>query len=192
MSNEAGGKFRMFVFASPSGGGKSTIIRRILQARPQLKFSISACTRPRKPGEVDGVDYLFLSRSQFDEMIEKGEFIEFEEVHGELYGTPKSQITQAEAEGWSVIFDLDVKGALKLKSLYPSAVLIFIDVPSIEVLRRRLLNRGRENEAEIEKRITRFRMEMESADKFDFRIVNDNLEKAVSEILRIIDSKINE
>lgn len=183
-------KAHLFVISSPSGGGKSTIIKRILEIRPNLKYSISATTRPRRTGEIDGRSYQFLNHDDFRKMIENGEFIEYEKVHDDYYGTPKSAIEKTLADGKNIVLDLDVKGALHLKDIYPNTALIFLLPPSIEVLRNRLLNRRREHPEEIELRLKRMEIEMEASTQFDFKVMNDDLDKAVNEAAGIIDAVI--
>ncbi len=184
---EAGGRRgRAIVFAAPSGAGKTTIIHRIREIFPQLVFSVSATTRPRRNGERDGVDYDFISREEFLAGIEAGDFIEHEEVHGHLYGTRRSRVEPLLDEGRVVVFDLDVLGALTVKSLYPSALLIYIDVLSKDTLRQRLVDRGREDDAEIERRLKRYEMEHACADRFDVVVINDDLEKTVAKITGVI------
>ena len=177
----------LIVVSAPSGGGKTTIIKRILQIRPALKFSVSATTRPRKPGERESIDYHFLPRDEFQEMVDRGDLIEYENVHGEFYGTPKRPVDDALRKGAVMLFDLDVKGALRLKSIYSRAILIFIDVPSMETLRERLVKRHRESVEEIDMRLSRAKKEINKAEHFDCRIVNNDLDKAVAEIIKIID-----
>jgi guanylate kinase len=183
--------YHLFVLSSPSGGGKTTIIKRILALRPQIKYSISATTRPRSETERDGTAYFFLTPSRFQEMIEKGELIEYEEVHNNYYGTPKSFVEQAITENRPLIFDLDVKGGLHLKKIFPRAVLIFIMPPSLEELKERLKNRHRESPEAIKFRLQRVDSEIKAGAKYDHIVINDNLEEAVQEVLEIIDREMS-
>lgn len=177
----------LVVVCAPSGGGKSTIIKRLMAQNPEWTFSVSATTRPPREGEKDGREYYFLSREEFLRRVETGEFLEYEEVHGDLYGTLRAPTEERVAHGETVIFDLDVKGALSVKKSFPEALTIFLLPPSMEVLRERLMNRRTEPLATVERRLTRCGMEMKLADRFDARVVNDKLEQAVAETGRIIE-----
>jgi len=177
----------LVVFAAPSGAGKTTIIHKAMELLPDLQFSISSTTRPRREGEVDGVDYDFLTDEEFDEALEQGDFIEYEFVHEKRYGTRISRTKPLLEAGKSIVFDLDVLGALHLKQLFPSALLIYIDVLSAEVLRQRLIDRGREDMEEIKLRLKRYEMETEKAKQFDVHVINDDLDKAVKEVVDIIE-----
>lgn len=179
---------KMIVFAAPSGAGKTTIIHEAMKRLPDLVFSISSTTRPRRKGEQDGVDYDFLSDVEFDRALEDGDFLEHEEVHGRRYGTRFSRVKPLLEEGRDVVFDLDVLGALHVKSLFPEALLIYIDVLSTDVLRQRLVERGREGEEEIELRLKRYEMERERAKGFDVIVMNDDLETAISQVVSVIET----
>jgi guanylate kinase len=181
MSPDAGGIGRPIVFSAPSGAGKTTIIHEIMKVESDLTFSISSTTRPQRNGETDGVDYDFITPEQFQQAIDDGDFIEYENVHGKLYGTRASRVQPLLDAGQDVIFDLDVLGALSLKLLFPDAFLLYIDVLDREVLRNRLIARGREDSEEIEHRLTRYDLERAKADQFDRIVVNDDLDLAVRE-----------
>jgi len=172
-----------FVLSSPSGGGKTTLLRRLLKDQPKLKLSVSYTTRPPRPGEVDCEDYFFITKEQFRDKIAAGELLEWEEVHGFLYGTPKAEAGQ---DVPNLLFDVDTKGALQLRQLYPNTTLIFIQPPSLEVLKDRLRARGTEDPEELERRLDRFRLEMAEKDKFDYVIINDEVDRAVTELTGII------
>jgi guanylate kinase len=172
----------LIVFAAPAGGGKSTVIKRLLAAHPQWGFSCSATTRPPRPGEVNGREYWFLNRSEFERRVAAGDFLEYENVHGELYGTLRAATQTRLERGESVIFDLDVKGALSVKRAFPEALTIFLLPPSREVLRERLQNRGTEPPELVERRLSRADMELEQAPVFDVQIVNDKLDDAVAQV----------
>lgn len=187
MSSEEPRRGKLIVFSAPSGAGKTTLIHRVMERLPGLRFSISSTTRPRRKGEEDGVDYDFLPRETFEQKIAEGDFIEYENVHGELYGTRHSRVEPLLEEGDDVVFDLDVLGALHLKRLFPDALLIYIDVLSKNVLRERLLARGREDEAEIERRLERYVLERSKAEQFDRIVINDDLERATREVVGIIE-----
>lgn len=179
---------RFIVISSPSGGGKSTIIKRLLEKDKNLTYSVSATTRPPRDGERDGESYWFLTREEFIEKRDHGDLLEWEEVYGDFYGTPKKFTEAAVTAGLDVLFDLDVKGALKLKQSYPDALLIFLMPPSLEVLERRLQQRGTEDTSQLQRRLTEAKIECEQASKFDYVVVNDNLEETVSKIEQIIRS----
>lgn len=188
---------KIIVVSAPSGCGKSTIINAILDSgEPELRFSVSATNRRPRPGEVDGVNYHFLTTEQFHEAIVAGDFVEWEEVYpGRFYGTLKSEIDRIIGKGGNLILDIDVKGALNVKALYGGRVrTIFIMPPSIDELRRRLSSRGTDSPETIDERVGKAEYEMSFADKFDCRIINDILEPAIdqtkSEIVDFI-KKIN-
>jgi len=185
-------KGRLFVISAPSGGGKSTIIREVLKIRPLIRFSVSATTRRPKNGEVEGREYHFLSQENFLRMVESGGLVEYEKVHENYYGTPQAPLEEALAVGESVILDLDVKGGFHLKSLYPQTALIFLTPPSLEVLRERIYARQREKPEEIEFRLKRIAMEIKAAEKFDFIVVNDDLDRTVMQVVSIIDNALKQ
>jgi len=178
----------LVIMSSPSGGGKTTIIQKILAQYPEkFTYSISATTRKMRPGEKDGIDYYFLSAQEFQEAIENSRFLEWEEVHGYLYGTPLAPIEKLAASGKHVFLDIDVNGALQVKKKYPGqAITIFIAPPSTEELVRRLKNRKTESQGEINRRLTRLPMEMEKSALFDFTIVNENADHSAHEVLSIL------
>ncbi len=171
---------KVIIFSAPSGSGKTTIIKRLLAAGLPLSFSVSACTRLPRNGEVNGKDYYFLSEAAFREKLEKGEFLEWEEVYsGNLYGTLASEPERIWANQKHVLFDVDVKGALRLKELFGyKALSLFIMPPSIEELRNRLQIRSTDSPEVIEKRIERAEYEMSFAPRFDTVVVNDQLDMA--------------
>jgi guanylate kinase len=181
MSSE---KARLFVVSGPSGTGKSTLIRDFLKEDPASCFSVSYTTRAKRDGEVEGRDYYFVDAATFQKMIDEGRFLEWENVHGYFYGTPKEEISKRLSQGIDVILDIDVKGALSVKKRCPASVLIFIDTPSIEELMKRLSLRG---EKEIEKRMQRVREEVAQKPLFTYVVINDTLKKAYGEFKSIIE-----
>lgn len=179
---------KALVFSAPSGAGKTTIIKRLLGQFPELAFSVSACSRSLRAGEVEGESYYFLSPEDFAERIARNEFLEWEQVYeGMYYGTLRSELERLWAAGKTVVFDVDVKGAMNIKGeLGDSALAIFIAPPSIEVLQQRLVARGTETEEAIQKRVARAEMEMAFAPRFDRTVVNDRLDVAVDEALGLV------
>jgi guanylate kinase len=177
-----GGK--ALIFSAPSGSGKTTIVKYLLDNNSDLGFSISASTRDRRGRtEEDGKDYHFLSPEEFKEKIDANEFIEWEEVYaGNFYGTLKSEIERIWAEGKNVIFDVDVKGGINLKKYFgDKALAIFVKVPSIEILADRLNSRGTETEESLSRRLFKAKFEMSFQDKFDVVLLNEDLSKSVAE-----------
>jgi guanylate kinase len=178
---------KLIVVSAPSGAGKTTIVKAILAKYPSLLFSVSATTRPIRSGETEGRDYFFLPREEFERRIKAGQLVEWEEIYGNLYGTLKSEVDKALSAGKTMLFDIDVKGAISIKRHYPSdAVLIFVKPPSFEVLRSRLLNRKTEDEATIKRRLHRVPMELETGNQFDYQVVNNDLQTAVQEVEQIV------
>ncbi|MGN0071436.1 MAG: guanylate kinase [Atopobiaceae bacterium] len=173
---------RLFVISGPSGAGKGTLLAELRKQRPDLGLTVSATTRSPRPGEVDGTSYYFLSDEEFRRRIAAGEFVEWAEVHGHLYGTLVSEVKRLLAKGHSLVLEIDVQGALNVRKVYPDAVLIFIEPPSLEVLEERLRGRGTEDEASVELRLKNARHEMELADQYDARIVNDTVDRATQEL----------
>lgn len=184
---------KLIIFSAPSGSGKSTIINYLLQQNLNLAFSISATSRPPRGTEQNGVEYFFLSPEEFRQRIASDEFLEYEEVYTDrFYGTLKSQVEKQLSAGQNVIFDVDVVGGCNIKRFYGDRALsVFIQPPSIEELRKRLVGRGTDAPEVIESRIAKAEFELGYADKFDVRIINDNLEQAEAEALRIISEFIN-
>jgi guanylate kinase len=178
---------KLIVVSAPSGAGKTTIVKAILAKYPSMLFSVSATTRPRRDIEVDGQDYFFLQRADFERRITAGELVEWEEIYGNLYGTLKAEVDKALTTGRTMLFDIDVKGGLSIKRLYPhDSVIIFIKPPSIEVLRDRLRNRKTEDDATFKRRMDRVAMELGMASQFDYQVVNDNLEQAIAEVDKLV------
>jgi len=182
----------LFVISAPSGAGKTTIIHEIFKQMPELRFSVSATTRKLRNGEVNGEDYYFISHDEFEKKIDNNEFIEWENVHGELYGTLKKEIESSINNSVNTILDVDVKGALSIKKLYPDAVTIFIDAPKKEI-EQRLKGRKTESEEQLNKRIQRMEWELGEKDKFDNVVLNKTnpggIKIAAEKIIKIIKNK---
>ena len=179
---------KALIFSAPSGSGKTTIVKYLLENNPDLGFSISASTRDRRGRtEVDGKDYHFLTPEEFKEKIDANEFIEWEEVYaGNFYGTLKSEIERIWAEGKNVIFDVDVKGGINLKKYFgDKALSVFVKVPSIEILAQRLNSRGTETEERLSRRLFKAKFEMSFQDKFDVVLLNEDLAKSVAEAQKL-------
>lgn len=184
-------KKQLIVISAPSGAGKTTLARYLLTKYPNFKFSISATTRKPRLNEINGKDYFFFTKEEFQNLIREGKFIEYEEIFGNYYGTLKNQVEYALPKGEVIIFDIDVKGALSIREKFPmQSLLIFIAPPSIEILVERLKNRGTENIEQLQKRIERAKMEMQQINKFDYVIINDDLEKSKIELDLIIKKEI--
>jgi len=179
-------KSKHIAFSAPSGGGKTTIIKKLLPLFPQLALSVSATTRKKRPGEIDGQDYYFLSLNEFNNVIKEGHFLEYEEVHGNFYGTRKDSVDALTAAGKTVVFDIDVKGAQSIRNAYPDTLCIFINPPSEEVLIQRLRSRMSEDDNSLSKRLERIRFEYNQAHNFDHVIVNDDLNEAVEKVKKLI------
>lgn len=185
---------KVIIISAPSGTGKSTIINSIINDESlRLEFSVSATTRTPRTGEKEGVNYYFLTVEDFKQRIENGEFAEFEEVYGgRYYGTLKSEIERINANGKNVILDVDVLGGINVKKMYgENAMSIFIQPPSVEVLRKRLLSRNTDPIEEIEKRVSKAAFEMNHAQQFDHIVVNDVLETAINDVRELIDTFVN-
>lgn len=185
---------KLLIFAAPSGAGKTTIVRHLLSEYDELAFSISATTRARRPHEVEGQDYYFVSVAQFQAWIEEDAFLEWEEVYqGSYYGTLRREIERLWALGKHIVFDIDVQGALNIKRQYPQATLaVFIRPPSLEALHARLRARSTESEASLQKRLDKAGEEMAFENQFDLSIVNDQLESALAQAERIVERYIHQ
>lgn len=185
---------KALIFSAPSGSGKTTIVKHLLETNPDLGFSISASTRDKRGRtEKNGKDYYFLSPEDFKEKIDKGDFIEWEEVYeGNFYGTLKSEIERIWASGKNVIFDVDVKGGINLKNYFgDKALAVFVKVPSVEVLKERLKDRGTESDESLSRRLFKANFEMSFQDEFDVVLVNEKLEKSLAEAQSLYDDLKN-
>jgi guanylate kinase len=181
---------KALIFSAPSGSGKTTIVKHLLQVNPDLGFSISASTRDKRGRtEQNGKDYYFLTPEEFKKKIDSKEFIEWEEVYeGNFYGTLKSEIQRIWDEGKNVIFDVDVKGGLNLKKYFgDKALAIFVKVPSVEILKERLHDRGTETPESLSRRLFKAQFEMSFQDQFDVVLVNENLQKSLAEAQQLYD-----
>lgn len=181
---------KLVIFSAPSGSGKTTIVRELLQRFPQFEFSISATSRQPRGKEQHGIDYYFLSSEEFRQRVERDEFVEWEEVYaGTCYGTLKSEVERIWAKGNVIVFDVDVMGGINLKRLFgEDACSIFIMPPSVEELERRLRGRGTDSEEVIQKRIGKAEFELSKSPEFDYTVVNDVLADAVNEATDIINN----
>ena len=181
---------KLIIFSAPSGSGKTTIVKHLLATNSNLGFSISACTRDKRGrNEENGKDYYFMTPDEFKQKIVQQEFVEWEEVYpGAYYGTLKSEIERLWSEGKHVIFDVDVRGGVKLKEYYQERALsIFVKVPSVEELEKRLRERGTDSEDSISKRVFKMNFEMSFQDQFDVVLLNDNLDEAVAKAQKHFD-----
>jgi len=181
---------RLLIVTAPSGSGKTTIVRHLLQTFPRLRFSISATTRARRSTEINGQDYYFISGERFRELVAQDAFLEWEEVYpGQFYGSLRSEVDRTGDEGGVAVFDIDVKGAVNLKRIYGDrALAVFIRPPSLDVLVTRLRDRQTEDDASLERRIARVTEEMSFEDRFDRTLVNDDLATALQEAQDIASS----
>ncbi len=177
------------ILAAPSGTGKTTIAHALVERFARFVFSVSATTRPPRGDEADGVDYDFMSREAFEALIRGDELVEWAEVHGNLYGTPRRNLAAAAARGEHVVLDIDVQGARQLRERAPEAVLIFILPPSADALWGRLTARGTEDLAEVHRRLRAAHTELEEAQHFDYIVVNDDLDRAISRIRAIVEAE---
>ena len=180
---------KVIIFSAPSGAGKSTIVNHILGLRNDLEFSISATSRAPRGQEQHGVEYYFFSADEFRQMIAEDKFVEHEEVYpGSFYGTLRSEVERIWAKGNAIVFDIDVQGGVNLKRIFgEQALSVFIQAPSVEILRERLIGRGTDTMEAIERRVAKAESEMEfAAGKFDYALVNDDLQTALAEAEDIV------
>ena len=185
---------KVIIFSAPSGAGKSTIVNHLLGLHPELEFSISATSRAPRGQEKHGIEYYFFTCDEFRQMIAEDKFVEYEEVYaGSYYGTLKSEVERIWAKGHVIIFDIDVQGGVNLKRIFgDKAFSVFIQAPSVEVLRERLIGRGTDTPEAIEKRVAKAASEMEfAAGKFDHVLVNDDLQTAFAEAEDVVEAFLN-
>ncbi|MEM6752356.1 MAG: guanylate kinase [Cyanobacteria bacterium P01_C01_bin.38] len=173
---------KLIVLTGPSGVGKGTLMRFLLSRHPELNYSISATTRSPRDGEVDGKDYYFISRSKFQRLIEQGEFLEWAEFAGNLYGTPRQPVIDLMESGKSVLLEIELEGARQIRAAFPELLSIFILPPTFNELEKRIRGRKKDSEDAISRRLKRAKEEIDSADEFDLQIVNDDLETTIHDI----------
>ncbi|MBE6730552.1 MAG: guanylate kinase [Ruminococcaceae bacterium] len=176
----------VIVISAPSGGGKGTILKKLFESDDNLTLSVSATTRAPRPGEENGVQYYFVTKEEFSEMLEKGEILEHAEFCDNYYGTPKAPVVELTEKGKDVVLEIEVKGGAQIKKLIPDCVSIFITPVSLEVLEKRLRNRGTETEDAILKRLATAKVELKEAHNYDYIVVNDKLEDAVEDVKSIL------
>ena len=184
-------KGNLYVISGPSGAGKGTIVSELMKRDDRLALSISCTTRYQREGEIDGVHYYFIDKERFQAMIEEGDFLEYAQVFDNFYGTPMSKVEEKRSAGYDVILEIDVQGALQVKKKAEDAKLIFILPPSFEVLRKRLTGRNTETPEQVEKRLAKAEKEMSLKDRYDYSVVNDDLDTAVEEVYDIIKKNRN-
>ena len=177
---------RLFIISGPSAVGKGTIVKRILKSDGKVHLSVSATTRNPREGEEEGVSYYFMSDEKFVKAVGEGGFLEHASVHGHYYGTPKAPVMSQLKAGRDVILEIDVQGAMQVKESYPDGVFIFILPPSVDALRSRIMHRGTESEEDIQVRLGAAQREMEYLEHYDYYVVNDDLEKAVDSVKKIM------
>ncbi len=176
----------LFVVSSPSGGGKGTLIQRVLKNVPNLSYSVSYTTRAPRNGEVEGREYFFVTSEKFEQMIAAGEFLEWARVHGHLYGTSRQQVSREVFAGRDIILEVDVQGAASVRELTTDSVSVFILPPSLELLRQRLIARGTDSTEEIELRLRNARRELKEYKSFDYVIINDEIERASGQLACVV------
>ena len=181
----------LLVVSGPSGAGKGTICKALLNKNDQIKLSVSATTRKPRNGEVHGVNYFFIEKEEFTKMIENGEFLEYAQIYDNFYGTPKAAIIECLEKGQDVILEIEMQGARQIKEVYPEGVFIFVLPPSLEELKSRIVGRGTETQEEIEKRFSCAFEEINQIVNYDYFIVNEDIEKSVNDVEAIISAEKN-
>ncbi len=176
----------LLVLSAPSGAGKSTLCQALADRRADIRLSVSCTTRPPRPMEANGKDYFFVSEKEFEAKIKNGDLLEWAQVHGHFYGTPKSPIDAYRAQGMNVVMNIDTQGAQSVTKVFPDSVLVFVSPPSWDVLEKRLRGRKQDDETTIQRRLANARAEMEQAPRYDYLVVNDAIETAVDDLLAIV------
>ena len=182
---------RVFVITGPSGVGKGTLIRGLMERHPQLELSVSATTRAPRPGEADGVDYHFLSREEFDRRVADGAFVEHADYAGRSYGTLRSELEARVRAGTPVVLEIEVQGARQVRAAMPEAVQVFIAPPSLDALRTRLIGRGTDDAEEVERRLQVAEEELAAQPEFGYVVVNDRLEDALEQLTTIVAGELD-
>ncbi|NIA26609.1 MAG: guanylate kinase [Desulfobulbaceae bacterium] len=180
---------QLFVIAAPSGAGKTTLVRALVTHHPELRFSISYTTRPKRRNEADGVDYLFVTRNEFTTLRDRGALLEYAEVFDNYYGTGREQVSEYLEAGHSVILEIDWQGAQQVRKSMPDCITIFIIPPSLAELERRLRDRGTDSDSVIDRRLRDAVSDMSHWDEFDYVVINDDLEKAVTGLEAVLDGR---
>ena len=177
---------RLIVLTGPSGVGKGTLMRSLLQRHPELYYSVSVTTRSPRPGEIDGKNYYFLSRNQFEQLVAEGEFLEWAEFAGNYYGTLRESVLNQIHSGKLVVLEIELEGARQIRASFPSAFSIFILPPSFDELEKRIRDRAQDSEEAIARRLLRAQVEIQAVDEFDIQIVNDDFETALNDIEAVL------
>lgn len=183
MKNKKG---QLLVVSGPSGVGKGTILAAVMEKNKNISFSVSATTRNPRPGEIDGEHYYFVKKEEFFEMVDAKEMLEYAEYSGNYYGTPKKAVEKKLAEGYDVALDIDIQGAFQIMEIFPDALFVFIVPPTIEELSRRLAKRGTEDAESVAKRLNAAKNELKQASKFNYIVVNNSLDEAITNVEAII------
>jgi guanylate kinase len=179
----------VIVISAPSGAGKTTLCKELIKKKPNLKFSISATTRPARKGEKNGLDYYFITKNKFFKMVRAGQFAEWARVHDHYYGTPKKLVQKCISGGRDILLDIDVQGGVNIKKKFPCAVLVFVMTPSMKALEQRLRKRKKDAEQVIQKRLKNARKELGYLPKYCYLIINDRLTKAVEQLEKIVEAE---
>lgn len=183
-------KGNLFVISGASGVGKTSVLKQVMKVRDDLQFSVSATSRPPRPGEVDGVNYYFISRDEFQAMIDRNEFVEYDYHMENYYGTLKSEVLK-KTENGNMILDVEPNGALAIREIYPDATLIFVAPPSVDTLEQRIRGRGDTGDDQIKVRMERAAWECAQGEKYDYIVINDVLDDCVEQVLQIISNKLD-
>jgi len=179
----------LFILSGPSGVGKGTVRKKLFEQKTDLKYSISTTTRQKRPGEVDGIDYFYKTREEFEQLITENELLEYAEYVNNYYGTPKEYVVNTLNEGYDVFLEIEVQGALQVKKNFPNGVFIFLFPPSLEELKNRIVSRGTESNELVMNRLLEAKKEIDLMDAYDYVVVNDNVDHAVEKIQSIIQSE---